>query len=82
MSTDTAESIFRSAVAQAILRFVSDDSLKTVDNFICYLDLEAKESERNLLSGKHVSQAEQLHELWQSFKLRLKMEDLLENSDS
>ena len=76
ISTETAESIFRRAVAQAISRFVSDDSLKTVGNFICYLDLEVKESESNEIRCGRVSQAEELNELWQGFRFRLKMKDL------
>ena len=82
MSTETAESIFRSVLAQAISRFLRDDSLKTVDNFICYLDLEANESESNQIRCGRASQAEELHELWRRFRFRLKMDDLFDNSDS
>ena len=75
MPNETAESIFRSVVIQAISRFVRDDSLKTVDNFICYLDLEAKEYESHERKRGRLNQAEELHELWDGFRLRLKMED-------
>ena len=82
MSTETAESIFRSAVAEAIRRFVSDDSLKTVGNFIRYLDLEVKFSEKNQIRGGCMNEAEHLNELWKDFRLRLKIRDLLHDSDS
>lgn len=81
MPNETAESIFREVVIQEISRFIRDDSLKTVDNFICYLDHEAKRYESHEIKCGRLHQAEDLHELWNSFRLRIKMEDLTEPSD-
>ena len=79
MSVETAESIFRSAVAQAILRFVGDDSLKTVENFLFYLDLEVNERERNLVKCGDSGRAQQLNELFGKFRTHLKLECLLDS---
>ena len=77
MSAETVESIFRSAVAHAVLRFVGDDSLKTVENFLCYLDLEANERERNLVKCGDSGRAQRLNELFVEFRTHLTIEHLL-----
>ena len=82
MSSETAESIFMGAVARAILQFVSDDSLKTVDNFICYLDIEGECAEKNQIRCGCTGTAQQLNEFRKDLKLRLKIGDILGNSDT
>ena len=77
MSAENVESIFSSAVAHAVLRFVGDDSLKTVENFLCYLDLEASERERNLVKCGHSGRAQRLNELFAEFRTHLNLEHLL-----
>lgn len=78
MSAETVESIFRSSVAHAVLRFVGDDSLKTVENFLCYLNLEANERERILVSCGNSDRAQRLNELFSEFRMHLNLGQLLD----
>lgn len=82
MLTETTESIFRSAVARAISEFVSDDSLKTTENFICWLDREVNEAERKERRSGNLSNAEALDQLSKKFKMLLRIADSSSDSTS
>ena len=82
MTTETVESAFRDAIARAISRFVSDDSLKNADNFLFYLDIETREVEANLRKSRHYSQAEKLNDLAGHFRCYVKIGELSSNDSN
>lgn len=82
MSTESAESIFRGIVARAISRFVLDDSLKNVNNFICYLDLETQQSVYEKRRAGELGISQDIDELAKEFKTHLRVVCISEGTSS